>query len=87
MVALGGGEVQRLHILDPGTRLGDWSALRPGRALPSEKGTLVAIGEEAGWQPEPVWKDRLEEKSSLASAGDRTSIVRVVQSVVRHYTD
>jgi hypothetical protein len=50
----------------------------PGRALPP-----VPIVQEAGWAPEPVWTQRLEEKSS-DSVGDRTT---VVQSVVRHYTD
>jgi hypothetical protein len=43
----------------------------------------VPIVQEAGWAPEPVWAQRLEEKSS-ASIGDRTP---VVQSVFRHYTD
>jgi hypothetical protein len=38
---------------------------------------------EAGWAPEPVWTQGLEEKSS-APVGDRTPIV---QAVVRHYTD
>jgi hypothetical protein len=38
---------------------------------------------EAGWAPEPVWTQRLQEKSS-AFVGDRTP---VVQSVVRHCTD
>jgi hypothetical protein len=38
---------------------------------------------EAGWAPETVCTQRIEEKSS-ASVGDRTL---VVQSVVRHYTD
>jgi hypothetical protein len=55
---------------------GEWSASRPGHALPP-----VPIEQEAGWAPEPVWTQRLEEKSS-ASAGDRTP---VVQSEVRHY--
>jgi hypothetical protein len=62
---------------------GEWSASRPGRALLSAKGPPVAILQEAGWAPEPVWTQRLEEKSS-ASVGDRTP---VTQSVVRHYTD
>jgi hypothetical protein len=62
---------------------GEWSASRPGRALPPGKGPPVPIVQEAGWDPEPVWTQRLEEKSS-ASVGDRTP---VVQSVVRHYTD
>jgi hypothetical protein len=56
---------------------GEWSASRPGRALPP-----VPTGWEAGWAPEPVWMQRLEEKSS-APVGDRTPIV---QPVVRHYT-
>jgi hypothetical protein len=61
---------------------GEWSASRPGRALPPGKGPPVPIGQEAGWAPEPVWTQGLEEKSS-APVGDRTL---VVQSVVRHYT-
>jgi hypothetical protein len=42
----------------------------------------VSIGQEAGWAPELVWTQGLEEKSS-ALVGDRTP---VVQPVVRHYT-
>jgi hypothetical protein len=57
---------------------GEWSASRPGRPLPP-----VPTVQEAGWVPEPVWTQRLEEKSS-ASVGDRTP---AGQSVVRHYTD
>jgi hypothetical protein len=66
-------------VLDEGER----SASRPGRALPSGKGPPVPIGQEAGWAPEPVWTQRLEEKSS-ASVGDKPP---VVQFVVSHYTD
>jgi hypothetical protein len=54
---------------------GEWSASRPGRTLPLEKGSPIPIGQKAGWAPEPVWTQRLEEKS-FASVGDRTSIVR-----------
>jgi hypothetical protein len=54
---------------------GEWSASRPGRALLSGKGPPVPIGQEAEWAPEPVWTQRLEEKSS-APAGNRISIVR-----------
>jgi hypothetical protein len=39
---------------------GEWSASRPGRALPLGKGPPVPIGEEAGWAPEPVWTQRIE---------------------------
>jgi hypothetical protein len=44
---------------------GEWPASRPGRALPQGKGPPVPIVQEAGWAPEPVWTQRLEEKSSL----------------------
>jgi hypothetical protein len=40
-------------------------------ALALEKGPPVPIVQEAGWASEPVWTQRLEEKS-FASAGDRT---------------
>jgi hypothetical protein len=58
---------------------GEWSASRPGRALPPEKGPPVPIG---GWAPEPVWTQRIEEKS-FNPAGDRTPLA---QPPVRHYT-
>jgi hypothetical protein len=60
---------------------GEWSASRPGRTLPPGKGSPVPTVQEAGWAPEPVWTQRLEEKSS-APVGDWTP---AVQSVVRHY--
>jgi hypothetical protein len=53
---------------------GEWSASRPGRALPP-----THITREAGWQQKLVWTQRLEEKSSASAA--------VLQPVVRHYTD
>jgi hypothetical protein len=56
---------------------GEWSASRPGRALPPGKEPPVPSVQEAGWAPEPVWTQR-------SSVGDRTPSV---QSVVRHYTD
>jgi hypothetical protein len=40
---------------------GEWSAARPGRALPPGKEPPVPIVQEAGWAPEPVWTQRLEE--------------------------
>jgi hypothetical protein len=43
--------------------------------LPRVKDPPVSTGQGAGWASEPVWAQRLEEKS-LASAGDRTSIAR-----------
>jgi hypothetical protein len=47
----------------------------PAALLPPGKGPPVPIVQEAGWAPEPVWTQRLEEKS-FASAGDRTPIAR-----------
>jgi hypothetical protein len=35
----------------------------PGHALSLGKGPPVPIVQEAGWAPEPVWTQRLEEKS------------------------
>jgi hypothetical protein len=63
MKAHGGEEIQLLLIHDLGTRWDEWSASRTGRALPPGKGPAVPIGQEAGWAPEPVWTQRLEEKS------------------------
>jgi hypothetical protein len=60
---------------------GEWSASRPGRALPPGKEPPVPSVQEAGWAPEPVWAQGLEEKAS-APAGDRTP---AVQFVVSHY--
>jgi hypothetical protein len=50
---------------------GEWSASRPGRTLPPGKEPPVPTVQQAGWAPEPVWTQMLEEKSS-ASVGDRT---------------
>jgi hypothetical protein len=61
---------------------GEWPASRPGRAFTPGERTPVPIVQEAGRAPEPVWTQRLDEKS-FAPAGDRSP---VVQPVVRHYT-
>jgi hypothetical protein len=58
---------------------GEWSASRPGHALPPGKEPPVLIVQEAGWTPESVWTQRLEEKS-FASAGDRTPFARLFSS-------
>jgi hypothetical protein len=47
----------------------EWSASRPGRALPPRKGPPVPIVQEAGWAPEPVWTQKLEEKILLPLLG------------------
>jgi hypothetical protein len=57
----------------------------PAALLPPGKGPPVSIGQEAGWALEPVWTQRIEEKSFCLwrdSNPDRP----VVQPVVRHYT-
>jgi hypothetical protein len=54
---------------------GEWSASRPGRALPPGKGPPVSIGQEAGLAPRPVWTQKLEEKP-FASTGDQTLMAR-----------
>jgi hypothetical protein len=47
----------------------------PAALLPPGKGPPVPIVQEAGWASEPVWTQRLQEKS-FAPAGDRTPIAR-----------
>jgi hypothetical protein len=42
---------------------GEWLESLLGRALVPGKGPPVPIVQEAGWAPEPVWTQRLEEKS------------------------
>jgi hypothetical protein len=44
---------------------GEWSASRPGRALPPGKGPPVPTVQESGGSPEPVWTQRLEETFSV----------------------
>jgi hypothetical protein len=61
---------------------GEWSASRPGLIYPRRRSPVPTV-QEAGWAPEPVWTQRLEEKSS-APVGDRTP---VVQSVLMHCID
>jgi len=62
------------------------SATRPGRALTTGKGPTVPIVQEAGWAPEPVWTQRLEEKSFRLCRGSNLGRP-VVQPVTRHYND
>jgi hypothetical protein len=54
---------------------GEWSASRPGRAFTPGERTPVPTVQEAGWAPEPVWTQRIGEKS-FAAAEDRTPIAR-----------
>jgi hypothetical protein len=65
---------------------GEWSASCPGSALALGKGPPVPTIQEAGWAPELVWTQRLEEKSfhiCRESNPDRP----VIQPIARHYTE
>jgi hypothetical protein len=57
----------------------------PAALLPPGKGPPVPIVQDTGWAPEPVWKQRLEEKSFAPRRGSNPDHP-VVQPVVRHYT-
>jgi hypothetical protein len=52
---------------------GEWSASRPGRALPPEEGSPVLIVQEAGWAPDTVWTQRLEENSFRLCQGSNSN--------------
>jgi hypothetical protein len=73
-------------ILDLGARRGEWSASRPGCALAPGKWPSVPIGQEAGWAPELVCTQRLEEKSFRLCRGSNLYLP-VVQRVARYSTD
>jgi hypothetical protein len=64
---------------------GEWSASRPGRDFTPGKGPPVPIVQEAGWAPEPVWTQRVEEKS-FAPAGNRTPIARSSETILPELT-
>jgi hypothetical protein len=64
---------------------GEWPASRPGRAFTPGERTPVPIGQEAGWDPEPVWTQRLQE-NILCPCRESTPDRPVAQPVVRHYT-
>jgi hypothetical protein len=66
--------------------VGEWSASRSGRALAPGKGPPVPIVQEAVWTSEPVWTQRLEEKSFRLCRGSNLNRL-VVQPVDRHCTD
>jgi hypothetical protein len=65
---------------------GEWSASLPCHALAPGKGSPVHIVQEAGWTPEPVWTQSLEEKPFYLCWGSNLDRP-VVQPVARHYND
>jgi hypothetical protein len=58
----------------------------PAALLPPGKGPPVAILQEAGWAPEPVWTQRIEDKSFRPCRGSKLDRP-IIQPVARHYTD
>jgi hypothetical protein len=64
----------------------EWSESCPSHALAPGKGPAVPIVLEAGWVPEPVWTQRLEEKSTRLCQGLNLNRP-VVQPVDRYCTD
>jgi hypothetical protein len=58
----------------------------PAALFSRGKDLWVPILQEAGWAPEPVWAQRLEEKAFRLCQG--SNVYRpVIQPVARHYTD
>jgi hypothetical protein len=73
MEALGGrGDIAPTHSRPRHYMGGEWSTSRHGRALPPGKGPPVPIVQEAGWAPEPIWTQRIEEKSFLPGIEPRS---------------
>jgi hypothetical protein len=73
MVALGGrGDVAPTHSW-PWHYMGVIGQRHAPAALCPGERTPVPIGQEAGWPSEPVWTQKLEEKS-FAPTGDQTLI-------------
>jgi hypothetical protein len=64
---------------------GEWSASRPGHALASGKETTVPIVQKAGWAPESVWVQKLEEKFFRLCR--RSNLDRPVVHSVARYSD
>jgi hypothetical protein len=64
---------------------GEWSASGPRPRFTTLKGPSVPIVQEAGWTPEPVWTQMLEEKSFSLCWGSNLDLP-VVQPVARHCT-
>jgi hypothetical protein len=87
MEVQGGEEVWLLLIQDLGITWGCAVSFtsRPG-FLPLGKVPPVSIVQEAGWASEPVWTQRLEEKSFRLCRGSNLDRP-VLQSVARHSTD
>jgi hypothetical protein len=69
MEAQDGEEVKLLLVYDLGTTWGWVVSVTPRPPLSLGKGHPVPIVQEAGWTPDPVWTQRLEEKFLLPLPG------------------
>jgi hypothetical protein len=81
--ALGGGEYSSYSFSTSALGWGERSASCPCRTIAPGKGPQVPILQEAGWAPEPVWTQRLHEKSFRLCRGSNFNRL-VFKSVVRH---
>jgi hypothetical protein len=79
----GGGRYSSYSFLTSALDGGEWSSSRPGRALPTQKAPPVPIVQEAGWAPDPVWTQRLEE-TLFAPAEDWTPVVQSVVTILTY---
>jgi hypothetical protein len=61
--ALGGERYSSYSFSTSALDGGEWPESRTGRALVPGNGPPVPIVQEARWAPEPIWTQRLEEKS------------------------
>lgn len=58
-----------LFVLNLATRWGCVVSITPWPCFTLEKGSSVPTGEAAWWEPEPVWTQRSQEKSSARYCG------------------
>jgi hypothetical protein len=72
-----------ISFLNSALEGGEWSASHPGRTLPPGKVSSVPIVQEAGWAPEPVWAQRLENKIPCLCRGSKPD--RPVRSLTRYW--
>jgi hypothetical protein len=84
--AQGWEEAQLLLIYGIGTKWGWVVSVTPRTRFTPGKGPPVPIGQVGGWSPEPIWTQRLEEKSTYLCQGSNFDRP-VVQSIVRRNTD
>jgi hypothetical protein len=82
---LGGEEYSSYSFTTSALDGGELSASLPGRALPPGKGPPVPIVQEAVWASEPVWTQRLEEKSFVSAGVEPRSPGRPARSQTLHW--